>query len=91
MSRIAVQADGSCCSISISSLELVHWLSTVCGITRGAANKRVPLPVMTAPRPVMLAFLEGLCWGDATISARKALGSNRFKIATASEELARQL
>ncbi len=85
------KADGSCCSISISSMELVHWLSAVCGITRGAANKRVPLPVMTAPRPVVLAFLEGLFWGDGTISARKSLGSNRFKIATASQELGRQV
>ncbi len=72
-------------------MELVHWLSAVCGITRGAAHKRVPLPVMAARRPIVLAFLEGLFWGDGTISARKALGSNRFKIATASDELARQV
>jgi predicted Ser/Thr protein kinase len=83
---------GACArSVSISSIKLVHWLAQVCGITRGAANKRIPRVVMSAPRPIVLAFLEGLFWGDGTISARKALGSNRFKIATASKEMARQV
>lgn len=78
-------------SISISSIKLVRWLESVCGITRGAANKRIPRPIMSAPSEIFLAFLEGLFWGDGTISARKSLGSNRFKIATASDEMARQL
>ncbi len=78
-------------SLTISSVKLVRWLEQVCGVTRGAANKRIPRAVMTAPRAVFLAFLEGLFWGDGTISARKSLGSNRFKIATASCELARQV
>src|SRR5207237_1336304 len=55
-------------------------------------NGHLTLPTeLQGRRARLLAFLEGLCWGDGTISARKALGSNRFKIATASEELARQL
>src|SRR5205085_9372309 len=29
-------------SISISSVKLVRWLEQVCGVTRGAANKRMP-------------------------------------------------
>jgi intein/homing endonuclease len=78
-------------SICISSIKLARWLEQVCGIERGAANKRIPRAVMTAPRSVFLAFLEGLFWGDGTISARGKLGSNRFKIATASREMARQL
>ncbi|MCW5969492.1 MAG: hypothetical protein KIT57_13370 [Blastocatellales bacterium] len=78
-------------SISISSIRLVRWLESVCGITRGAANKRIPRPIMAAPSEIFLAFLEGLFWGDGTISARKSLGSNRFKIATASDEMARQI
>ena len=78
-------------SISISSVKLVRWLEQVCGIRRGAANKRIPRVVMTAPRQLFLSFVEGWAWGDGTISARKALGSNRFKIATASGEMARQL
>ena len=78
-------------SIGISSVKLVHWLEQVCGITRGAANKRIPHVIMTAPRPIFLAFLEGLFWGDGTISARQSLGSNRFKVATASREMARQV
>jgi predicted Ser/Thr protein kinase/intein/homing endonuclease len=78
-------------SLSISSVKLVRWLEQVCGITRGAAQKRLPRVVAGAPRHLCLAFLEGLFWGDGTISARKGLGSNRFKIATASRELARQV
>ena len=78
-------------SVSISSIKLVHWLEKVCGITRGAANKRIPRVIMGAPKEIVLAFLEGLFWGDGTISARKALKSNRFKVATASQELARQV
>lgn len=78
-------------SIAISSIKLVHWLEQVCGITRGAAHKRIPRVVMTAPEHIFCAFLEGLAWGDGTISARRNLGSNRFKIATASREMARQV
>ncbi|HMF55631.1 MAG TPA: LAGLIDADG family homing endonuclease, partial [Pyrinomonadaceae bacterium] len=78
-------------SISISSIKLVRWLEQVCGITRGAANKRIPRIIMASPKHIFLSFLEGLFWGDGTISARKSLGSNRFKIATASKELARQV
>ena len=78
-------------SLSISSVKLVRWLEQVCGITRGAANKRIPHVVMVAPRNIFLSFCEGLFWGDGTISARKNLGSNRFKIATASKEMARQV
>jgi len=78
-------------SISISSVKLVRWLERVCGLRRGAANKLIPRVVMTAPRHLFLSFLEGWAWGDGTISARKQLGSNRFKIATASGEMARQL
>jgi intein/homing endonuclease len=78
-------------SVSISSIKLVHWLEQVCGITRGAANKRIPRVIMAAPKHIVLSFLEGLFWGDGNISARKALVSNRFKIASASRELARQV
>jgi predicted Ser/Thr protein kinase/intein/homing endonuclease len=78
-------------SLTISSVKLVRWLESACGIRRGAANKRIPRVVMAAPRATFVSFLEGWAWGDGTISARKALGSNRFKIATASAEMARQL
>ncbi|HMA35429.1 MAG TPA: LAGLIDADG family homing endonuclease, partial [Chloroflexia bacterium] len=78
-------------SVTISSIRLVRWLEEVCGITRGAAHKVMPRVIRMAPRPLVLAFLEGLFWGDGTISARQALGSNRFKYASASPELARQV
>ncbi|MBX7218955.1 MAG: hypothetical protein K1Y36_03345 [Blastocatellia bacterium] len=78
-------------SLSISSVKLVQWLEQVCGITRGATHKRIPQIVMTAPKDIFLAFLEGLSWGDGTISTRGELGSNRYKLATASYEMARQL
>lgn len=78
-------------SLSISSVKLVQWLETVCGITRGAASKRTPQIISSAPKELILAFFEGLFWGDGTISARGRLGSNRFKLATASRELATQL
>ena len=78
-------------SLSISSVKLVQWLEQVCSITRGAANKRIPRIVMAAPKHIFLSFMEGLAWGDGTISARKSLGSNRFKLATASPEMARQI
>jgi predicted Ser/Thr protein kinase/intein/homing endonuclease len=78
-------------SLTISSIKLVRWLEQVCGVTRGAASKHIPRVVSTAPRNIFLSFLEGLFWGDGTISARKNPGSNRFKIATASKEMARQV
>lgn len=78
-------------SLSISSVKLVRWLEQVCGITRGAANKRIPHVVSVAPKNIFLSFCEGLFWGDGTISARQNLGSNRFKVASASPEMARQL
>ncbi|HEX8843420.1 MAG TPA: LAGLIDADG family homing endonuclease [Pyrinomonadaceae bacterium] len=77
-------------SLSISSVKLVRWLEQVCGITRGAAHKRIPRVIATAPRQIFLSFLEGWFWGDGTLGARKSLRSNRFKVATASRELARQ-
>jgi len=89
--REYVKADGSCSSLTISSIRLVGWLETICGITRGAANKRMPRVIMTAPRPIVLAFLEGWFWGDGTVSRRKDMDSNRFKVATASREMARQV
>jgi len=85
------KADGSCSSLSISSIKLVSWLENVCGITRGAANKRIPRVVMTAPRHIVLSFLGGWFWGDGTVSSRKSIDSNRFKVATASHEMARQV
>jgi predicted Ser/Thr protein kinase/intein/homing endonuclease len=85
------KADNKASSLSISSIKLVRWLEQVCGITRGAANKRIPGVIMCAPKAVVLSFLEGLFWGDGTISARKAIKSNRFKVATASREMARQV
>ena len=78
-------------SISISSVKLVRWLEQICVVERGAANKTIPAIIMSAPREIFLSFIEGWAWGDGTISARKSLGSNRFKIATASIETARQL
>jgi len=84
------KADGSCSSLTISSIKLVRWLESVCGITHGAANKRIPRVVMTAPRHIVLSFLEGWFWGDGAISSRKGIGSNCFKVATASREMARQ-
>jgi len=78
-------------SLSIYSMRLVRWLEGVCGITCGAANKCMPRVIRAAPQPLILAFLEGLFWGDGTISARHASVSNRFKYASASRELAIQV
>ncbi|HNH81345.1 MAG TPA: LAGLIDADG family homing endonuclease [Acidobacteriota bacterium] len=89
--KTCTKAGTPAVSLSISSVKLVQWLETVCGITRGAASKRTPQIISSAPKELMLAFFEGLFWGDGTISARGRLGSNRFKLATASRELATQL
>jgi predicted Ser/Thr protein kinase len=89
--KIYSKAGTHALSISISSIRLVKWLEQICGIRRGAANKRIPRIIMAAPQHIFLAFLEGLSWGDGTISARGQIGSNRFKIASASSELARQV
>ncbi len=89
--KIYSKPETTAVSIGISSIKLARWFEEVCGITRGAANKRIPRVIMTAPKPIFLAFLEGLFWGDGTISSRHNLGSNRFKIATASSEMAKQV
>src|SRR5579884_1704761 len=77
-------------NISISSKALSTWLRGELGIARGSHAKSIPAYVLASSETDMLAFLEGLFWGDATIRGNKA-GSNTFKFTSKSRQLARQV
>jgi predicted Ser/Thr protein kinase/intein/homing endonuclease len=77
-------------NVSISSKALSSWLHGELGIERGAHAKSIPTCVLSSSEADMLAFLEGLFWGDATIHGNKQ-GSNTFKFTSKSRQLARQV
>jgi predicted Ser/Thr protein kinase len=77
-------------NISISSKALSTWLRGELGIGRGSHAKSIPACVLASSEQDMLAFLEGLFWGDATIRGDKA-GYNTFKFTSKSRQLARQV
>ncbi len=77
-------------NISISSKALSTWLRGELGIARGSHAKSIPASVLASSEQDMLAFLEGLFWGDATIRGNKQ-GSNTFKYTSKSRQLARQV
>jgi len=77
-------------NISISNKALSTWLRGELGIARGSQAKSVPAHVLASSMVVILAFLEGLFWGDATIRGNKQ-GSNIFKFTSKSRQLAHQV
>ena len=77
-------------NVSISSKALSTWLRGELGIARGSHAKAVPAPVLSSSKDDVLAFLEGLFWGDATLRGNKQ-GSNTFKYTSKSHQLARQV
>ncbi|HJT55125.1 MAG TPA: LAGLIDADG family homing endonuclease, partial [Ktedonobacteraceae bacterium] len=77
-------------NISISSKALSTWLRSELGIARGSHAKSVPACILASSKDDILAFLEGLFWGDATIRGNKQ-GSNTFKYTSKSRQLARQV
>ncbi len=84
------KADTYNFNVSISSKALSTWLRGELGITRGSHAKSVPACVLASSEADVLAFLEGLFWGDATIRGDKS-GSNTFKYTSKSHQLARQV
>ncbi|HEY7350527.1 MAG TPA: LAGLIDADG family homing endonuclease [Ktedonobacterales bacterium] len=77
-------------NISISNKALSAWLRSELGIKRGSGAKTIPAAVLASSEADVLAFLEGLFWGDATIRGDSS-GSNTFKYASKSRQLARQV
>jgi len=77
-------------NISISNKALSTWLRGELGIARGSHAKAVPACVLGSSEADILAFLEGLFWGDATLRGNKE-GSNTFKYTSKSRQLARQV
>ncbi len=77
-------------NVSIASKALSTWLRGELGIARGSHAKSIPASVLTSSEADVLAFLEGLFWGDATIRGNKE-GSNTFKYTSKSRQLARQV
>ena len=77
-------------NILISSKALSTWLRGELGIARGSHAKAVPPCVLASSEADVLAFLEGLFWGDATLRGNKE-GSNTFKYTSKSRQLARQV
>jgi predicted Ser/Thr protein kinase/intein/homing endonuclease len=77
-------------NVSISSKALSTWLRGELGVARGSHAKTVPACVLASSEADVLAFLEGLFWGDATIRGN-AQGSNTFKFTSKSRQLARQV
>jgi predicted Ser/Thr protein kinase/intein/homing endonuclease len=84
------KADTYNYNISISSQALSAWLRGELGMTRGSHAKSVPACVLASSEADVLAFLEGLFWGDATIRGDKS-GSNTFKYTSKSHQLAHQV
>ncbi|GAC1464166.1 MAG: hypothetical protein PVSMB5_04570 [Ktedonobacteraceae bacterium] len=84
------KADTYNYNLSISSKALSTWLRGELGIARGSHAKSIPACVLGSSEADMLAFLEGLFWGDGTIRGDSS-GSNTFKYATRSRQLARQV
>ncbi|HEY7976036.1 MAG TPA: LAGLIDADG family homing endonuclease, partial [Ktedonobacterales bacterium] len=76
-------------NVSISSKALSVWLRGELGVRRGSGAKTVPTSVLTSACEDILAFLEGLFWGDATLRGN-ADSSNTFKYTSKSRLLARQ-
>ncbi len=77
-------------NVSISSKALSTWLRGELGIARGSHAKAVPACVLASRETDVLAFVEGLFWGDATLRGNKQ-GSNTFKYTSKSRQLARQV
>ncbi len=77
-------------NVSISNKALSVWLRGEMGVKWGAGAKSIPPTVLASAETDVLAFLEGLFWGDATIRGDSS-GSNTFKYASKSRELARQV
>ncbi|MGB8346498.1 MAG: LAGLIDADG family homing endonuclease [Ktedonobacteraceae bacterium] len=77
-------------NISISCKALSTWLRSELGIARGSGAKSIPASILASSDADILAFLEGLFWGDATIRGDKS-GSNTFKYTSKSSQLARQV
>jgi len=77
-------------NVSISNKALSVWLRGELGVKRGAGAKDIPPSVLASTEADVLAFLEGLFWGDATIRGDSS-GSNTFKYASKSRTLARQV
>jgi predicted Ser/Thr protein kinase/intein/homing endonuclease len=77
-------------NISISNKALSTWLRGELGIKRGSHAKAIPACVLASSEADVLAFLEGLFWGDATIRGDSS-GSNTFKYTSKSRQLARQV
>src|SRR5579885_488121 len=77
-------------NVSISNKALAAWLQGELGVARGSHAKTVPAHVLASSEADILAFLEGLFWGDATIRGDKE-GSNTFKYTSKSRQLARQV
>jgi predicted Ser/Thr protein kinase len=84
------KADTYNFNVSISSKALCTWLRGELGVRRGAASKSIPACVLASSETDILAFLEGLFWGDATIRGDSS-GSNTFKYSSKSRQLARQV
>ncbi len=77
-------------NLSISNKALSTWLRGELGIARGSHAKTIPACVLSSSKADVLAFLEGLFWGDATIRGDSS-NSNTFKFTSKSRQLAHQV
>ncbi len=77
-------------NLSISNKALSTWLRGELGIARGSHAKTVPACGLSSSKADVLAFLEGLFWGDATIRGDSS-NSNTFKFTSKSRQLAHQV
>jgi predicted Ser/Thr protein kinase/intein/homing endonuclease len=75
----------------VSSIEIAKKLTEDYGIKRGSYNKDIPFCVRTSNKECVVSFLEGLFWGDGSISTRGDINSNRFKYGSTSKILVKQV
>jgi predicted Ser/Thr protein kinase len=76
--------------VAICNTAICRWLRSEIGLATGAGSKFIPACILKAPRHIVIAFLEGLFWGDASLRGRP-IGSNILTYSSKSHRLASEV
>ena len=77
-------------NVVISSFMLSDFFLNYLELQKGAYNKDVPYIIRVSTKENIIAFLEGLFWGDGSISTRRNT-SNMFGYGSVSKNLVKQV
>ena len=84
------KGPGYAYNVTISNKALASWLRGEIGIGRGSGALEIPPCVLRSTEDDILAFLDGLFWGDGTLRGKRN-GTNLFSYSTKSRQLASQV